>query len=178
MIKKVRVLLEHFAEGGEAREVGEELAGLGLVDVPGMPAGVGGAELRPDTAFAGRFESGSFERGQVFLPQLAFGNEFELETINAVGGVEIFGVGRVVEHLENPAQPGGAAVEDGGKHFFGVAEHGGNARLAGGGINQADDVAIVGVFPWFERGKVRGSGEQCALGFRRNGRRRGEFGHG
>lgn len=170
-------LTAYFNDVHEAREVGEELAGLGLVDMPGKPAGVGRAELRPDGTFASRFESGGFEHGQVFLAQLAFGNEFELETINAVSVVQVFGVRRVVEHLENPAQPGGAAVENGGKHLPSIAEHGGNARLAGGGINQADDITVIHAFPRFERGKVRGGGEQCAPGFGCDGRRRGEFGH-
>ena len=108
--------------------------------------------------------------------EFAFGNKFELEAIYAVGVVEIFGIRRVAKHGKNPAEAG-AAIKHGGKNFPRVAKHGGDARLARDGINQADCVAIISKFPRFEDGKVSGGGEQCAPGFQRDERGRGEFWH-
>ena len=87
VIEQFGMRLEHFVKRGETRKIGNELLRLGLIDVPGMPARIGGAKLRPDRALAGRFERGGFEHGQVLLHQFALGHKLNLERVHAVGVV-------------------------------------------------------------------------------------------
>ncbi|MBP7827709.1 MAG: hypothetical protein KA236_14305 [Verrucomicrobia bacterium] len=92
--------------------------------------------------------------------------------------VEVFGIRRVAEHGENPAQAA-AAIKHGGEHFARIAQHMADARFAGDGINQADGIVVAGKRPGFERGELGGGGKQSAPGFRRDRRGRGKFGrHG